>query len=290
MRVALYARTSAVDQGRITADEILAGLAEQATRRGWNVELECSDLGPWLEGRREGLNALKAAVRKKDVQAILVRSLSHLARSLRHLTELGQLLAAHDVALVALEDGLDTTEPGGALRWRDWLDISARLDRHVRSEGARLARLRPTGRSWGRPVAVVNPLELLAWWEGRGGRPALSLREIARKLGVSEATARKRLHELRQAGRVNDQARNRSLATRRPLRRGGRAATPIDDTTLRALWTLHLRAAREQGTQPSIAALATTLHVSRRRVRARLQELGLLSEEIPNRRQGGARE
>jgi DNA invertase Pin-like site-specific DNA recombinase len=272
MRVALYARTSAVDQGRITADEILADLAEQAARRGWEVGLECSDLGPWLEGRREGLAALATAARQKAMQAILVRSLGHLARSLRHLTELGQLLAAHDVALVALEEEIDTTEPGGAIRWRDWLDISTRLDRQIRSEGAKLARLRSPGHTWGRPVAVVNPLELLAWWEGRGGRPALSLREIAAKLGVSEATTRKRLHELRQAGQVNDQARTRALATRRPLRKGGHPANPINDEALRAEWEVQTR----RGTTPSIATIARNLCVSRSRVRTRLQEIGLL--------------
>ncbi|HJX27811.1 MAG TPA: hypothetical protein VJ885_07860, partial [Thermoanaerobaculia bacterium] len=68
------------------------------------------------------------------------------------------------------------------------------------------------------------------------------------------------------------------LAQRGGHRKGGRPATTLNDTTLQALWTLHLRAAREQGTQPSIAVLATILHVSRSRVRQRLQELGLFEE------------
>lgn len=268
MKVALYARTSAADQGRITADEILAGLAEQATGRSWEVALECSDLGPWLEGRREGLRQLAAAVRERAVQAVLVRSLGHLARSLRHLTELGQLLAVHDVALIAIEERIDTTEPGGAIRWRDWLDISVQLDRHVRSEGAKVARLREPGHPWGHPVAVVNPLELLTWWEGRGGRHPLPLRHIARKLGISEATVRKHLHALRSAGKVDDQARTRALATRRPLNQGGRKGNPLDDDALRAQW--------EARKSPSV--IARNLQVSRSRVRQRLRELGLLRQ------------
>ncbi|HJX29987.1 MAG TPA: recombinase family protein, partial [Thermoanaerobaculia bacterium] len=252
--------------------DLLANLRAYATRRGWEVVLECADPAPGQEGAGKGLRSLKDAVRTRAIQGVLVTTLSHLARSLRHLTELGQLFAAHDVALVALEEEIDTTEPGGAIRWRDWLEISTRLNRQVRSEGAKLARLRPSGHTWGRPVAVVNPLELLAWWEGRGGRPALSLREIARKLGVSEATARKRLHELRVTGQVNDQARTRSLATRRPLRRGGHPARPIDDDALRAEW----EQARRRGTPPSITTIARTLRVSRSRVRTRLQEIGLL--------------
>ena len=138
---------------------------------------------------------------------------------------------------------------------------------------------RTSGARRGRPVAAVNPLELLTCWEGRGGRRPLSLREIARKLGISQATARKRLRELREAGEVDDQARARALAARGGLRRGGRPATPIDDDALAAAWLQRLQAARRRGTEPSIATIARTLHVSRSRVRSRLQEIGLLSQQ-----------
>jgi biotin operon repressor len=138
---------------------------------------------------------------------------------------------------------------------------------------------RSSGARRGRPVAAVNPLELLTCWEGRGGRRPLSLREIARKLGVSQATARKRLCELREAGEVDDQARARALAARGGLRRGGRPATPLDDADLADAWALQLRATRCRGRVPSIAAIARALHVSRSRVRSRLQEIGLLSQQ-----------
>jgi DNA invertase Pin-like site-specific DNA recombinase len=94
LSVALYARTSAADRGGETAEQILAGLAAYAAGRGWEVALECADQGPRPEGRREGLRRLLEAVRVKAVQGVVVRSLSHLARSLRHLTDLGHLLAA----------------------------------------------------------------------------------------------------------------------------------------------------------------------------------------------------
>jgi DNA invertase Pin-like site-specific DNA recombinase len=266
MRVALYARTSAAD--RETVDPILAGLAAHAARRGWEVAMEHTDQGPIPEGRREGLRCLVAAVRAKAVQGILVHTLSHLARSLRHLTDLGRLLAAHGVALIAMEDCLDTTDPGGALRWRDWLEISARLDGQLRAEAVKRARLRTPGERWGRPAATINPFELLAWWEGRGGHRPLSLRELARRLGVSEATARKRLRALRATGQVDDAARARALATRGGLRRGGRPASPIDDEALAGAWRR----------TPSVAAIARHLHVSRSRLQSRLQELGLIPQ------------
>jgi biotin operon repressor len=195
-----------------------------------------------------------------------VRSLSHLARSLRHLTDLGCLLAAQEVALVAIDDHLDTTDLGGALRWRDWLDISARLDTQLRADAAKLARLRAPGETWGRPVIAINHIELLTWWEGRAGRHPAPLRDIAKKLGISEATTRKHLRALRAAGQVDDQARARAFAARGGLRQGGRPANALDDATLTAVWSKKL----------SISAVARHLHVSRKRVRVRLQQLELL--------------
>ncbi|HYN22256.1 MAG TPA: recombinase family protein [Thermoanaerobaculia bacterium] len=269
MLVALYARTSAAD--RQTVEHILAALAAYAAKRGWEIALECADQGTLPVGRRDGLKRLLAAVRAKAVQGVLVRTPSHLARSLRHLTDLGHLLAAHDVALIAMDDHLDTTDPGGAIRWRDWLKISVRFDRQLRAEAATLARLRAPGARWGRPAAAFNPLELLTWWEGRAGRRPLSLRHLAAKLGVSEATARKHLRALREAGKVDDQARARALATRGGHRRGGRPANPLDDDALTAAWRK----------APSISAVARHLHVSRSRVRLRLQEIGLIEDDRP---------
>ena len=127
-------------------------------------------------------------------------------------------------------------------------------------------------------IAAVNPLELLDWWEGRGGRRPLTLRGIARKLGISEATARKHLHALRAAGKVDDPARTRALAARRAPRRGGRPMNPLDDDALAAAWEAQRQAAVQRGTRPSIAAVARHLHVSRSRVRRRLQDIGLLEK------------
>ncbi len=274
MKVALYARTAGDD-----VEHPLAGLAAYAARRGWTIAAEHTDPSPWHEGPREGHRCLLVAVRARSIQGILVPSLGHLARSLRHLTGLGNLLAAQGVALIAVDDHLDTTDPAGAIRWRDWLDLSARLDRQLRAEAAKLARLRTPGATWGRPSATVNAEELLDWWEGRRGRHPLTLREIARKLGVSEATARKHLKALRQAGRVNDPARLRALAARGGHRRGGKPPKPLDDAVLAEAWDLHLQAARLRGRRkPSLATIAHHLHISRRRLRTRLHELGLLPQ------------
>lgn len=121
----------------------------------------------------------------------------------------------------------------------------------------------------GRPPAAVNPLELSAWWEGRGGRRPLSQSQLAARLGVSETTLRKHLRALRAAGQLDDQARASRLAARGALRRGGRPPRPLKDADLIAAW----------GKVPSVTAVARALHVCRIRVRARLQDLGLLSKQ-----------
>ncbi len=133
LSVALYARTSAADCDEMTVEQILAGLAAYAGRRGWEVVLECTDQGPFPEDRREGLRRLLGAVRAKAVQGVVVLSLGQLARSLRHLSDLGRLLAAQNVALIATQDRLDTTDPGGAIRWRDWLEVSSGFSLQLRA-------------------------------------------------------------------------------------------------------------------------------------------------------------
>lgn len=276
MRIALYARILAGPNEGTTGDA-LAALAAYAARRSWDVALECADLVPGPEDSREGLRSLLEAVRAKAVQGVLVHALSHLAGSLRQLANLGQLLAAQNVALIALEDRLDTTDLGGAIRWRDWLETSARFDRQLRAEATRLARLR--GKPWGRPRLSVNPTELLIHWEGRRGRRPLSLREIARKLGISAATVRQRLHELRAAGEVDDEARAQALAAQGGHHRGGRPSNPLDDHLLVAEWAVPQQIARRRGTPPSLSAVAHTLHVSRSRVLSRLRDLERIEEE-----------
>ncbi len=273
MLVALYARTSAAGSGGETAEQIIADLASHAARRGWEVVLCCVDQGPAPESSRKGLKRLREAVKAKEIKGVLVRTLGHLACSLRHAANLGQFLADQGVALVALEDHLDTTDLGNAIRWRDWLETSNRLDRQLRAEAAKLAHLRASGARWGRPPVAVNPVELLACWEGRGGRRPLSQREIAARLGVSKTTVRKHLDLLREAGELLDQARAVRLAAEQ--RRRGRSANPLNDDELVAAWKQELRSARQHGSTPSCAAVARTLHVRRSRVETRLRELGL---------------
>jgi len=267
VKVALYARTSAADLGTVSTDEILARLAAYAESRGWEVAVRAADRGPWLEGRRPGLEALEKALAGGQIGGLLVQSLNQLARSLRHLTELGQLLEDAGVALVAVDEAIDGTTPLSAIRWRDWVRLASHFDERVRREGTRVAKLR-SSEAWGRPFKPVNPLELLGCWEGRGGRRPLSTRQIAKRLGVSETTVRARLAELRSQGQVDDEARRQALAARGGLHKGGRPARPIDDAELAAAWARC----------PKPARLARMFRVGLPRLKTRLRALGLLED------------
>jgi integrase len=138
---------------------------------------------------------------------------------------------------------------------------------------------RPKRKPRRRSAVAVNLLELLALWEGRGGCRPLPIQAIAARLGTSETTIRRRLRALRAAGRVDDRARAHALAARGLVHPGYRAKNPMPDATLRATWAC----------SRSIAGTARNLHVSRRRVQARLEDLGLLAGTPPRQRRRRAR-
>lgn len=279
MRSAIYTRTSAADLVA-TVPNLLADLRRYVTDiRGWDVALELADQGPGIMGRREGLAELIKAVQAREVDVVVTTSLARLCRSQSHVIDMADLLeedanaGRQEIALVALEDQVDTTTHDGRVRWRDAMDLCRRIRQSQRSEAVRLARLKTAVKgvddTWGRPIAAINPFELAGHWHGSPVQRPLSVREIAARMGYAQGTIRKRLRELLDTGKLHSDLRTRHLAIHGGLRRGGRPAPLLDDATLAALWRK----------TPSLAAVARHLQVSRSRVRSRLQEIGLLSED-----------
>ncbi len=232
MRALIYTRTSAADLNA-TVPELLADLRQYAAEiRGWHVTLELADRGPGLTGRREGLAGLIKAVRSRDVDIVVTTSLARLCRSQSHLLDLALLLeedttaGRQEVALVALEDGIDTTTPDGRVRWRDAVDLYRRIRHDQHSEAVRLARIRTAAQgiddTWGRPIAAINPFELASHWHGSPTQRPLSVRELAARMGYAEGTLRKRIQELQAAGKLQSEIRARHLEATGGLRKGGR--------------------------------------------------------------------
>ena len=140
--------------------------------------------------RRQGLDALLAAVRTRKVDVVVIVKLDRLARSTRHLVTLVAELEALKVDLVVLDQAIDTTTPAGRLLFH-MLAAIAEFERDLIRERviAGVRRARALGKHLGRPqvhqVDVVRALALRA--EG------WSLRAVARELGVHPMAVRRAL-------------------------------------------------------------------------------------------------
>jgi DNA invertase Pin-like site-specific DNA recombinase len=186
MRAAIYARVSTLDQH---VENQLGELRQYVERRGWTA-VEYVDRGvSGAKDRRAALDDLLKAARRRKFDVLVCWRLDRLGRNLRHLILLLDELQALGIAFVSLAEGIDATTPAGRLQLHVLGAIAeferARIQERVR---AGLARAKAQGRKLGRPERQV-PDELLAPVRG------LSVREAAKRLGVSPATAHRWLSQ-----------------------------------------------------------------------------------------------
>ncbi len=185
-RAALYARVSTLDQ---EPENQLAELRRYVAARDW-VPIEYVDQGvSGTKDRRPALDRLVADARRRQVDTVVVWRLDRLGRSLKHLVTLLDEFHAVGVGFVSLGEGIDLHTPAGRLQ----LHILAALAEFERARiaervAAGLARARQNGTRLGRPEKVV-PESVL------GSVRGLSVREAARRLGVSPATAHRWLSQ-----------------------------------------------------------------------------------------------
>lgn len=179
-RVAAYARVSADDQ---SLEPQLLALRDYATRVGV-AALEFTDHA--VSGRRErrpGLDALLRACRRREVDAVAVVRLDRLGRSLTHLLQILGELDALGVAVIGLDDAIDTRTPTGRLFMQirgAFAEYEVALIRERTRAGLEAARRR--GTRLGRPPVVAGEaLQRAKRMHGAG----MSLRHIAKVLGVS---------------------------------------------------------------------------------------------------------
>ena len=185
-RAALYARVSTLDQ---EPENQLAELRRYVAARDW-VAIEYVDQGvSGAKDRRPALDRLVADARRRQVDTVVVWRLDRLGRSLKHLVTLLDEFHAVGVGFVSLGEGIDLHTPAGRLQ----LHILAALAEFERARiaervAAGLARARRNGTRLGRPEKHV-PESVL------GSVRGLSVREAARRLGVSPATAHRWLSQ-----------------------------------------------------------------------------------------------
>ena len=121
----------------------------------------------------------------------MVTRLDRVARSVRHLTQLAAELEALGVALVVLNQAIDTSTPTGRLLFHV-LGAIAEFERDLGRErtAAGLAAARRRGRHPGRPRAMDKASRARARRLRQSGHP---IRAIAEKLGVSKSVVAREL-------------------------------------------------------------------------------------------------
>jgi len=149
--VALYARVSTGEQN---PEAQLIRLRAYALARGGEA-LEFADTASGATRKRPALDALLEAARRRELEAVVVVKLDRVARSVSHLAELGEELRALDVALVVLDQAIDTATPSGRLLF-NVLGSIAEFERDLIRERTRdgLEAARRRGSRMGRPAAL----------------------------------------------------------------------------------------------------------------------------------------
>jgi DNA invertase Pin-like site-specific DNA recombinase len=185
LRAAVYARVSTTEQ---TPENQLRPLRAFTAARGWEATEHVDHGVSGAKESRPALDALLKAARRRQVDCVVVTKLDRLARSVRHLLSLAKELEALGVALVVLDQAIDTTTPSGRLLFT-MLGAVAEFERDLIRDRvvAGMRRARAQGKHLGRPrgsrIDIQRASALLA--EG------LSLRAVGRQLGVHPFAVRR---------------------------------------------------------------------------------------------------
>ena len=192
-RVALYVRVSTSDQH---PDCQLEPLRQYAAARGLEVVDAYVDHGvSGAKARRPALDRLMTDARRRRFDAVVAVKLDRLARSVHHLTTLGQEFAALGVDLIAVDQSIDTSTPAGRLLFHV-LGSIAEFERDLIRERtvAGMAAARRRGKRFGQPRKLRGVTDLRLEQLLASGR---SLRSIARELGCAAATVAREATRLR---------------------------------------------------------------------------------------------
>jgi len=171
-----YARVSSQDQTLALQEDALAraGCARVLADRAQGAGAPCPARGRLAEVLRPG-------------DALVVWRLDRLGRSLGDLIAWAGWLAERDIALISLQESIDTTTPSGRLTFHVFGAL-AEFERNLIRERTRagLAAARARGRRGGRPPALdaAGRARAVALYEAG----ALGVGEICRLMGISKPT------------------------------------------------------------------------------------------------------
>ena len=139
-------------------------------------------------GAKRDRPELQAAIDyARDQDTIVVWKLDRLARSLKQLIETVEGLEDRGIGFKSLTETIDTTSPGGRLVFTIFAGL-AEFERSIIKERTRagLEAARSRGRVGGRPRSVSD--EDIAAAKAMLKDPEISVRQVAKRIGCSEAT------------------------------------------------------------------------------------------------------
>src|SRR5262245_23933699 len=150
-RVAIYARVSTVDKGQ-TPETQLRALREYAARRGFVSAGEYVDYASGTRKDRPQYQALLAAVRKRQIDVILVWRYDRFARSTQALVNALQEFHRVGVDFISYRENIDTTTPQGELIFTVMASL-AQFERTLISKRVKagMARAKAQGKRISRP-------------------------------------------------------------------------------------------------------------------------------------------
>lgn len=207
MRVGLYARVSTQDQQTLPMQR--SAMREYASRRGWVVAREVSEVGSGAKERHKREELLKAA-RRREIDAVVVWRLDRWGRSLVDLvTTLGEL-GELGVGFVSLTEALDLTTPMGRAM-AGLLAVFAEFERDILRERVKagIAEAREQGKPHGRPkTAALLQEEVEEMYQA-----GMSKSEIARRLSIGRTSVKRMLED-------NDGSRSANVGNMEAEERG----------------------------------------------------------------------
>ena len=195
-RAALYARCSTHDKGQ-DPELQLVPLREYCQRRGFTITREDIDNGiSGMKDSRPQLDRLLEAARKRQIDMIVVWKLDRFGRSLKQLVNALEELSSLGIGFISYQDNIDLTTPQGRLMFHI-IGAMAEFERELTRERVKagIANARRKGKRLGRkPLPQINTSRII---EAHGENPQLSIRGLARALGMKKSTVQKTLSDFK---------------------------------------------------------------------------------------------
>ncbi len=191
-RVAIYARVS-TDEGKQNPETQLRQLREYAKLRKFKISDEYIDFASGRSNQRTNYKRLFDAVRKRQVDVVLVWSYDRFARSTVELILAIDEFRNLDVDFISFQQNIDTTTPHGRLFFTIAAGFaefeSAQLASRVR---AGMARAKAEGKRIHRPPIPPATQKQIATLR----KQKFSIKQIGKRLGIGYATAHKYVRAL----------------------------------------------------------------------------------------------